>query len=118
MSAFPTLAKQPSYPLSPDGESVDMMLRTPTDAGYEQTRPKFTRAVRMWGVVFNALSDADVATVRTFELTTIANGSDSFSWTHPVTTTTYTVKLTAPIKYARSIEAAGASTVSFTLREV
>ena len=118
MSSFPTLSKNPSYPLDPDGDLEDVILRTPSDAGYVQTRPRFTRSRRTWGINYAALPDADVSTLRTFEQVTLVNAADLFSWTHPISSTTYTVQLAGPIKYARVMGAENASNVSMTLQEV
>jgi len=115
MAAFPTLTRGPIYPLDPDGDLEDATLRSASEAGYEQTRPKFTRARRSFGLRYK-MPDADVATLRAFELTTLVNGSDSFAWTHPLRATSHTVRLTAPIRY--SISSLGLSDVSFTIREV
>lgn len=114
--SYPTLSRPPNYPLDPDGELEDVILRSPTEAGYAITRPRFTRARRRWGVTYINLPDADVATLRTFEQTTLHNGADQFSWTHPVTGT-FTVQLAAPIRYARTA-AANMTNVSFVLQEV
>lgn len=115
MSAFPTLGNGPDYPLDPDGEMEDSLLRSDVGAGYQQTRPKFTRTRLKFGVSYT-LSAADVATLRTFERTTIHNGADSFTWTHPITSTSYTVRLVAPIKYA--LANFNQTNVSLTLQEV
>lgn len=117
MTAFPTLSRAPSLPLDPDGEIEDVILRSPMEAGYEQTRPKTTRARRIFGLNYRALGNADVTLLRTFETTTLRNGADSFTWTHPLSGTTYTVRLTAPIKFARA-QAGTLSEVSMMLREV
>ena len=108
----------PSFPLDPDGELEDVAIRSPQASGYEQTRPRTTRARRNFGVNYIALPDVDTALVRTFEQTTLRNGADAFQWTHPITSTVYTVRLTAPIKYSRAFQATGISTVSIKLREV
>jgi len=113
--AFPTLADAPEVPLDPDGTLEDCVLRSPFDAGYVQTRARFTRARRSWGLNWPAMTDADVAILRAYEQTTLVNGSQAFTWTHPVSSASYTVQLTGPIKYAR--HDAG-TTVSFVLQEV
>lgn len=115
MAAFPALTRAPAYPLDPDGALEDAVLRSEFAAGYEQTRPKYTRARRSYGLNYT-LSDADVATLRAFELTTLVNGSDSFVWTHPLRATSHTVRLTAPIRYGKS--SLGLTDVSLTIREV
>jgi phage-related protein len=111
-----SLAKSPTT-LDPDGELEDAVLRTPFDAGYEQTRPKYTRMRRIWGVRYDELSNADVATLRTYEQTTLVNGANSFTWTHPLSGT-FTVRLAGPIKYVRSADKYGVADISFVLREV
>jgi hypothetical protein len=116
--AFPTLSVKPVFPLAQDGELEDVVLRTPTDAGYEQTRPRFTRARRTWGPLnYVAMPNADVATLRTYEQTTLGNGSLPFAWTHPISKTVYTVRLAGPIKYSRTTVPTQTA-VSFTLQEV
>ncbi len=115
---FPTLSDKPVMPLAQDGELEDVALRTPSTAGYEQVRPQFTRARRTFGpLLYPALSDTDTAALRTFEQTTLINGTAPFSWTHPISGTTYTVRLTAPIKYART-DLPTLTSVSFTVLEV
>lgn len=116
MSSFPTLSMNPSYPLSPDGELEDAVLRSQFASGYEQTRPKFTRARRKFGVLYSAIPDADVAAIKTFELTTIKNGSGAFYWSHPITAATYQVRLTGPITYSHINY--GLTEVKMTLQEV
>ena len=115
MSAFPTLSVAPNYPLSPDGEVEDNIIRSQQTAGYEQTRPRFTRARRMFGLTY-VLKTSDANTLRTFEVTTLHYGADAFTWTHPISAITYTVRLTAPMKF--SLDNYGETTVSFTIREV
>ena len=117
MPTFPTLSKPPSYPLDPDGEIEDVVMRSPQEAGYEQTRPRTTRARRNFGVNYQALPDADTDLLRTFEITTLRNGADAFAWTHPLSGTVYTVRLTGQIKFRRN-NAGAMSNVSFALREV
>lgn len=115
MAVFPTLSKAPAFPLDPDGELEDAILRSPMEAGYEQSRPKFTRARRTYGLRYRLMA-SDLAALRDFETVTLRNGADSFTWTHPIAGTTHAVRLTAPIKYAYSNR--GLTDVSFAIREV
>ena len=116
--AFPTLSRNPAE-LSPDGDPIDSLLASESDAGYEQTRPKFTRQRRIWGVTYNELPAADVATLRTYRDTTLVNGSSAFTWTHPLLGTTHTVRLIdGKINYSSAADKYGVSQVSFKLREV
>ncbi|MHB0925887.1 MAG: hypothetical protein ACYC1F_05230 [Gallionellaceae bacterium] len=117
MANFPTLSCSPSFPLDPDGEIEDVVLRSPFEGGYEQTRPRSTRTRRTFGLNYKALNNADVALLRAFEITTLRNGADSFTWTHPLSATSYTVRLTGPIKFAKQ-QVSTHSAVALTLREV
>jgi len=114
--AFPTLTRKPST-LDPDGELEDAVLRSPFDAGYVQSRPKYTRMRRSWGVRYTELPDADVATLRTYEQTTLVNGASPFDWTHPKLGFTVTVNI-GRIKYSTSADKYGVADVSFTLTEI
>ena len=115
MAAFPTLSATPIYPLTPNGELEDNIIRSPYTAGYEQSRPRFTRARRIFGLNYN-LQAADEALLRDFELTTLHYGADSFTWVHPISGLTYVVQLTAPIKFGE--ESYGLCAVSLTIKEV
>lgn len=115
MTAFVTLVGLPSYPLDPDGEIEDVVLRSESTAGYRQTRPRFTRARRKWGVNYEDLTDADADDLRDFERVTLRNGADKFDWPHPVSGT-FTVILTGPIKFSRNTY--GGTKASFVLEEV
>lgn len=117
MANFPTLSKAPSFPLAPDGEIEDVILRSKAEAGYEQTRPRTTRARRSFGINYKATSNADTTLLRTFEVTTLRNGADSFQWTHPLSGTTYTVRLVGPIKYSRN-QTKTLTDIAFELKEV
>lgn len=119
MPNFPALSTPPSYPIDPDGEIEDAILRSPMEAGYEQTRPRTTRARRSFGINYIGLKSADEALLRAFEITTLRNGADSFNWTHPLSATVYTVRLTGgAIKFVRIKSKAGLVNVSMKLREV
>lgn len=116
--AFPTLSRPPSYPLDPDGEIEDAVLRSPPAAGYVQQRPKFTRSRQSFGLNYPNLPDADVALLKTWERTTLGNGAGTDTWTHPLSGTTYTVRLgPGLIKYKRARKGAGTE-VSMLLQEV
>lgn len=113
---FPTLTTLPTFPLDPDGMNEDAVLRSSFEGGYELTRPKFTRARRNWGVSYPAINSTDKAALVTFETTTTKNGADSFTWTHPVSGTVYTVRFTTPLRFVYI--APGMWRAEFGLREV
>lgn len=93
MPNFPTLSRQPSYPL--DETYVDDVIKTPTEAGYEQRRPRFTKRKKTFVVRYNILPNADKALIDNFYKDTL-KGADSFIWTHPLTGTNYTVVFEQP----------------------
>lgn len=115
MTDFVTLSVAPSYPLSPDGEIEDVLIRSENTAGYRQTRPRFTRARRTWGVSYDHMGATDVGNLKTFEQVTLVNGAAEFNWTHPVSGT-FVVQLKGPIKY--NLNDYGGHQVSFELEEV
>ncbi len=118
MPSFPSLSKDPSWPMDPDGEIEDSTIRSPFEGGYELTRPRFTRDRRKWGVRYVMLSSSDASTLRTFEKTTVRGGADSFTWTHPTTSTSYTVRFAGPIRFTLVPPGTGKYNAEFTLREV
>ena len=110
MANWPTIAA-PVFPLSETPE--DNVLRSSFDAGYEQTRQRFTRNRRTFGLKWNALKAVDKATLDAFYL---SNSAASFGWTYPGTSTTHTVRFTGPPQM--QLTANGLYSVSVELREV
>ncbi len=115
--AYPVLSRNPSS-LDPDGKLEDSTLRSEFTAGYSQSRPKFTRLRRTWGVSYADLPNADADTLRAFESTTLVNGSAPFVWTHPISGITPTVQIIGCISFSSSADKYGVTQVSFTLQEV
>lgn len=94
--AFPTLTVPPSL-ISPNGVVVvDPTLKSQSEAGYEVTRAKFTRLRRKWGIHYDLLNDADMALLCAHEAA-MGVGSLSFTWTHPISAASYTVRFAGPI---------------------
>ncbi len=91
MPTFPTLSKAPVYPLSWSKE--DNTIRTPFEAGYQQTRSRFTRTRRKWAIQYENLTSADAVLLDAF-----ADGDDidgatgSFTWVEPITEVSRTVR--------------------------
>ncbi len=84
-AAWPTT--KPVYPLE---ESVyKPALRTEFEAGYVQSRARCTRARRRFTLHWPAMAEAEYGAL---EEHFIANQGASFSWTHPVSSTSYTVR--------------------------
>lgn len=84
--AWPTIA-QPTY--TTGGETYKPQIRTEFEGGYVQSRARATRSIRRWTLVWNAMTEADFATL---EAAFIADIGTTFSWTEPVTSTNYTVR--------------------------
>lgn len=57
------------------------------------TRPRFTRARRTFKLNYKALTDADKALLDTFFFTSTSRGSVIFSWTNPITSAAYNVRI-------------------------
>lgn len=87
MSAFPTLSSAfQTFPESP----VDDTIASPAEAGYQQTRPRFTRSRRTFGPIKMILSRSDRDTLIAFDAT--VKGSVIFTVTHPITGATLNVR--------------------------
>lgn len=110
---WPNIQK-PSYNLTEDPE--DAVIRSDFDAGYEITRPRFTRNRATFGLSWNAMKSADKATLATFYTTTTVNGSLYFTWTHPDDGVSHTVRFTGPPQY--KLIAVNLWSVELKLREV
>jgi len=95
---WPSSLPNPVYPLEAIRE--DSVIRTPFEAGYEQTRNKYTRRRPGWRLKFSRLKQADYDNLRTFYETTTDGGTLSFMWTHPQTGETAEYRFMGPIKDA------------------
>jgi hypothetical protein len=69
-------------------------VRTPFDGGYSQSRPETTRAIRVFPLGWNSLSEADYQTLDAFF---IANQGGAFNWTHPVTSVVYSCRFLSDV---------------------
>ncbi|WP_298434594.1 hypothetical protein [Geobacter sp.] len=100
--AFPALSVVPAVSAWKEKKALDPTLRTQTEGGYVQTRPRFTRIPKRWEIAYkagNALPAADKATLEAFE-TTVKVGSNMFTWLNPLDNVTYNVRLREPIEFA------------------
>lgn len=66
-------------------------IRSDFDAGYVQSRAKWTRTRRKFELSWNAMSNTDKETLMTFFEN---NLGDTFAWIHPLSGTSYTVRFT------------------------
>jgi hypothetical protein len=98
MATFPTLSVSPEIDSWEDEVSYNPTIRSEYEGGYILTRPRFTRIIRKWNVVYKGISDTEMQQVKDFE-NSIYVGSDAFEWLNPVDNVIYTVRLLEPIKY-------------------
>lgn len=86
MATFPSI-RAPSRDL---GETYRKpQIRKEFESGHTQSRPRATVGVIRWSLKWKALSEADYQTLLTFFA---ANVGGTFTWTHPISSTSYTVE--------------------------
>lgn len=98
MATFPTLSVPPLVTPWEEGAAGDPTIRTPYEAGYGQTKPRFTRITWKWSVAYAGLTQTDKDALVVFEKT-VKIGADSWTWTDPKTSAQSTVRLLGPVKY-------------------
>ena len=92
MADFPdtTEIDAPDYPL---GEhSIMGTVKSDFEAGYVQTRAKFTRARKRFILKWSMLSASQFATLQTFFEETAVGAANNFTWTHPISDVEYDVR--------------------------
>ena len=114
--AYPTLSTAPLISPFEETAALDPVIRSPYEAGYEQTRVRFTRVPGQWHIEYGDLSGSDYTALKAWEAATMY-GAGSDTWIHPKTSVQYTVRLAAPIKYKLS-ETDTVWTAVFDLKEV
>lgn len=92
MPSFPTLSVKPKYPIKEEKE--DPTIRSDFEGGYQHTRPRNTRVRRKFTVQYHNLPETDKSGSNKLDdfVATVKFGADSFTWTHPDTGTSYTVR--------------------------
>mgnify|MGYP001578067759 CR=1 FL=1 len=117
MPNFPSFAVAPSVEGWEEEAASDPTIRSETEGGYTQTRPRFTRIRGKWTIQYTTMTLADKNTMKTFERTTVIGGSNSFTWTNPADSTQYTVRFLGTVKYKMHINK-NYWDISFVLEEV
>ncbi len=120
--AFPVLSINPLVePFDNSLNDENTTVESPKEAGYVQTRPRFTRNTERWHISYSGLTSADRTALRAHEVA-VKIKADSFSWTDPLTAVSHTVRYKAAIKYKpeNKFDDTGAHTWSaeFDLEEV
>lgn len=86
MSVWPSI-QEPSYPLK---ESIyKRQIKNEFESGHVLSRPASTVSKRRWTLEWTFMPESDYQTLETFFT---ANVGLSFTWTHPVTLSSYTVR--------------------------
>ena len=98
MATFPTLSIKPDVSGWEEQIGYDPTIRSPYEAGYILTRPRFTRIINKWTVQYIGLPKADKETLQDFEKQ-VKVGSNAFDWANPADGNTYTVRFVKPINY-------------------
>jgi|SRR3990172_1811820 len=83
------MADWPSIATPTFGTSIDVykpQIRNEFEGNYVQSRPRVSREIRRWRLVWNVMTEANYQTLESFFL---ANQGNSFNWTEPVTSTGY-----------------------------
>ena len=106
--------QNPAFPLGESGE--DTVIRSPFEAGYEQTRARFTRSRATFSLQWKAMPVYDLVLLKAFYKDGVGNGAGLFDWEYPKTREIKTVRFTKPIE---SVEVEhNIYQVQVTLREV
>lgn len=103
MPTFPTLSSfkltEEVFDSWEEGIVLDPTIKHDSEAGYTPTRARFTRDRLWFSYEFPFYTNADKLTLETFEKTTVRYGTTSFTWTNPITGTSYTVRFGEKIKF-------------------
>ena len=97
---FPSLSSPPLVEGYEHGVASDPVIRSPKEAGYVQTRQRFTRVPKIWHLVYpDTMTYADQTSLSTWE-SSHGYGATIDTWTSPVSGQgSYSIRLAAPIKY-------------------
>jgi hypothetical protein len=116
---FPILSDY-AVPLVDDWEetlSVDPTIRSPVEAGYVQTRAKFTRIPKKWHIFYPLILDTDKVSLESFQ-DTVKVGADKFYWINDKDLVTYEVRLLSPMVFNIHPQSSIYWTATFDLEQV
>lgn len=97
MANWPSISP-PDYGLSED--FYKPQVRTEFEGNYVQSRPRSTRAVHRWSLKWSALLESEFQTLKTFFDT---NQGTSFTWTHPLTSVSYSCRFSTDTLTSRIV---------------
>lgn len=103
MPTYPTLSKDPDVENFHEGSSIEEpTYRSPKESGKVKTYPKVSWVPHKWEFEYRYLPDADKVLLWDFERSADVNfGAGTFTWTHPETNVSHTVRFAKPIQYQR-----------------
>ena len=81
----------------------DPTIRSSKEDGSVTTRLRFPAVPKRFTFTIRAIDDTDLATLKTFQHTTVGYGSGTFNWTHPRQATVFVVRLGAPFVFTNDI---------------
>jgi hypothetical protein len=96
--AFPDLSQPPLEDPFEQSAAQDPVIRSDKEAGYVQSRPRFTRVPDKHHFEYGGMTDADYTAIKAWEIATVY-GASADTFIHPKTGSSLTVRLAAPIKY-------------------
>lgn len=85
MTSWPSIQTPSSLKETPQKGQI----RSNFEDGYVQSRSKWTRSRKVFNLQWNAMSNSDKETLVTFFENNLGS---TFTWTHPVSSTNYTVR--------------------------
>ena len=99
MADWPTLVNAKTViPISKE-VLVDPTIRSTKEDGSVVTRLRFPAVPRVWKFTIRAIDATDMATLETFEHTTVSYGSGTFNWYNETDNTWYVVRMGAPFAF-------------------
>ncbi len=102
MADFPTLTGKGAVPVVNnylDEFATDPTIRTPKDAGYVQTRAKFTSIQRKYRIVYRGINLSDKNLIYNFEKDTVVGGSEAFNFNLPTGGGTLSVRFAGKVSF-------------------
>jgi len=99
MATFPTLTRAVSHRGWQESKLIDPTIRSEFVSGAIATRARFSGTVpRLYNVTYHHVSPADKAALEAFE-DSIHVGVTTFNWMNILTSTMWTMRLNAPIRF-------------------
>lgn len=98
MINFPPLSRSISLGGLSETKASDPTIRSHFESGAILSRARFTKAKKVWEIIYNLLTTADKAALLNFE-DELNVGADTFNWTNPKDSITYECRLANPIKF-------------------